>query len=307
MRVAAFLSSAVESVNYQEMRLITIKVKGKRAVIFVVAVLFALGVSGSVLLRADVAGRFRQSVGGLGQPLADLATFARRTEIPINSVRSGRVMVAIVFGQSNAANSGETRYSSRGRVYNFYRGKLYVARDPLLGATGRGGSVWTRLGERLVDKGRYNAVVFVPLGVGATGIARWTSGGDLHPKILEAVREVKAEGLSITHLLWHQGESDVGRTGTLAYRTMFLDMVSSIRKKGVDAPIYVSVATRCHTQGADKTIRRAQQELVDPGMGIYAGPDTDRLGPRYRYDSCHFSTRGLEKFAELWLKALGPR
>lgn len=275
------------------MRLTTIKI-GKR-VVFVVAVLLILGGLGGVLLQP-----------GSLRPLADLAATARRTEVPIRSVRSGRVMVALTFGQSNAANSGETRYRSRGRVYNFYRGKLYAARDPLLGATGRGGSVWTRLGERLVAEGRYDAVVFVPLGVGATGIARWAPGGDLHAKVLSAIREVNASGLSITHLMWHQGESDVGRTGTLAYKTMFLDMLMSIRNEDVDAPIYVSVATRCHNQGADRTIRRAQQELVDPSLGIYAGPDTDKLGRRYRYDRCHFSTEGLDKFAELWLRALEP-
>ncbi|CAA9585618.1 MAG: hypothetical protein AVDCRST_MAG86-3463 [uncultured Truepera sp.] len=276
------------------MKLTTILEFNKR-IVFAVAALLILGGLGGVLLQPSFL-----------RPLAELAVTARRTEVPIRSVRSGRVMVALTFGQSNAANSGETRYRSRGRVYNFYQGKLYAARDPLLGATGRGGSVWTRLGDRLVAQGRYDAVVFVPLGVGATGIARWAPGGDLHAKVVSAIREVKGSGLNVTHLMWHQGESDVGRTGTLTYETMFLDMLVSIRDEGVNAPIYVSVATRCHNQGADRTIRRAQQGLVDPSLGIYAGPDTDKLGRRYRYDRCHFSTEGLEKFAELWLKALAP-
>ena len=276
------------------MKLTTI-FKINKWVVFVVTVLLILGGLGGVLLQP-----------GPLRPLADLAATTRRTEVPIRSVRSGRVMVALPFGQSNAANSGETRYRSRGRVYNFYGGKLYAARDPLLGATGRGGSVWTRLGDRLVAEGHYDAVVFVPLGVGATGIARWAPGGDLHAKVLGAIREVRGSGLGVTHLLWHQGESDVGTTGTLAYKTMFLDLLVSIRNEGVDAPIYVSVTTRCHNQGADRTIRRAQQELVDPSLGIYAGPDTDKLGRRYRYDRCHFSTEGLDEFADLWLRALAP-
>ncbi len=220
-------------------------------------------------------------------------------------VRSGRVMVALAFGQSNAANSGETRYSSRENVYNVYRGKLYRARDPLLGATGRGGSVWTRLGDRLIAAGHYDAVVIIPLAVGNTAIASWTVGGELHAGVLKAVREVQAQGLSVTHLLWHQGESDPN-TPADAYQSMFKAMLASIRSEGVDAPIYVSVATRCHQQGPNETLRRAQQSLVDPAQNIYAGPDTDTLGRRYRYDGCHFSTEGLERFAELWLSALEP-
>ena len=223
----------------------------------------------------------------------------------LGDVRLERMMVALVFGQSNAANSGETRYNPGGGVYNFYRGQLYRAKDPLLGATGRGGSVWTRLGDKLIAAGYYDAVVFVPLGVGNTPLARWTLGGDLHGGVLQAVREVQAQGLTFTHLLWHQGESDRG-TRADAYREMFLAMLASLRSEGVDAPIYVSVATRCYQLGPNEGVRRAQRELVDPTRNIYAGPDTDALGRRYRYDGCHFSTEGLGRFAELWLTALEP-
>ena len=223
----------------------------------------------------------------------------------LGDVRPERMMVALVFGQSNAANSGETRYSPSGGVYNFYRGQLYRAKDPLLGATGRGGSVWTRLGDRLIAAGHYDAVVFVPLAVGNTSIARWTTGGDLHGGVLQAIREVQALGLNFTHLLWHQGESDTG-TPADAYRSMFLAMLASIRSEGVDAPIYVSVATRCHQLGPNEVVRQAQQELVDPARNIHGGPDTDSLGERYRYDGCHFSTGGLGRFAEIWLRVLEP-
>lgn len=276
-----------------------LKLRSKRAVGFSAA-LVALALFG--LPHTALPGR----VGGA---LAALPLKLRRTE-PISEdlirgVRSGRVMVALVFGQSNAANSGETRYSSKERVYNFYGGKLYRARDPLLGATGRGGSVWTRLGDRLIAAGHYDAVVFIPLGVGGSALARWTVGGDLHAGVLRAVREVQARGLTLTHLLWHQGESDTGTTAE-AYKAMFLAMLASIRNEGVDAPIYVSVTTRCHQQGPNEAVRRAQRDLANPLHNIYAGPDTDILGAHYRYDDCHFSTAGLGRFAELWLNALEP-
>lgn len=227
-----------------------------------------------------------------------------RTPVPRSRVASEELMVALVFGQSNATNSGEVRYASQENVYNFYRGKFYRARDPLLGATDRGGSVWTRLGDQLIKQGCYKTVVFVPVGVGATDIARWTLRGDLHPRILSAIADVKDSGLEFTHLLWHQGESDAARTSTAAYQARFRNMLASIRAHGVSAPIFVSAATRCYGQLPDKTVRRAQRDLVDVAKNIYAGPDTDTLGPRYRFDGCHFSAEGLALAADLWLQAL---
>lgn len=291
------------------MRSIKVPQKCKRndVLVFVSLGLFAIGVLSGILFQKYYSvGQLLETIGVRDKILANSPV--QRVEVPISSVRSGRVMVAFVFGQSNAANAGETPYKSRQGVYNFYKGKLYPAQDPLLGATGDGGSVWTRLGDKLIEKKYYEAIVFVPLGVHATEIARWKSDGDLHPALLQVIHEVEAQGLTITHLLWHQGEWDARlKTRQSAYKIMFLDMLSSIRKQGVNAPIYVSVATRCHEQRPDEQIRQAQQELVNPAQGIYGGPDTDKLGFCDRYDGCHFSDEGLEKFAQLWLEKLNPK
>jgi hypothetical protein len=183
-----------------------------------------------------------------------------------------------------------------------------VAEDPLLGAGGTGGSVWTRLGDKLLKSCQFDAVIFVSLGVGGAGIARWKPDGDLHRSLLEAIQQLKERGFTVTHLLWHQGETDAEmNTAKSAYQSMFLEMLSSVRNQGVTAPIYVSVATRCQLRRDSVEIRAAQQELVDPPRGILSGPDTDALGWGYRYDGCHFSHEGLEKFAELWLEKLTHR
>lgn len=294
------------------MRLITVfrKFKRNHVSVFVSIVLLATGVLGGILFQKYYSvGQLLQVIGVRNRTLPASPAPIQRAEVPSSSVRSKRVMVALVFGQSNSANFGESPHKAREGVYNFYKGKLYAAQDPLLGANGNGGSVWTRLGDKLITSKQYDAVVFVSLGVGDTEIARWKPDGDLHPSLLlEAIRDLKEQNLSITHLLWHQGESDaILKTSMSAYKTMFLEMLSSIRKQGVDAPIYVSVATRCYKRREDKEVRQAQQELVNPFQGIYAGPDTDGLGLCDRYDGCHFSNEGLEKFAELWLEKLKPK
>ena len=239
--------------------------------------------------------------------LAPTALPVPRAEFAISTLPSERVMVALAFGQSNSANSGDVRGYGGENVYNFYQGKLYEAQDPLLGATHDGGSVWTRLGRKLVASGEYDAVVFVTIGFGGSDVARWTPGGDLHPRLLSAIQDVKSQGLTVTHLLWHQGEADnARRTSREAYTEHSLKMLGSIRKQGVDAPIYVSTATRYKQKGPNEGLRQAQIELADAAQGIFAGPDTDKLGEAYRYDGTHFNGAGLDAFADLWLEKLGP-
>jgi hypothetical protein len=51
-------------------------------------------------------------------------------------------MVALVIGQSHAANFVGERFESEGAVFNAWNGNCFVARDPLLG--GRV-CVWKRL------------------------------------------------------------------------------------------------------------------------------------------------------------------
>jgi hypothetical protein len=214
-------------------------------------------------------------------------------------------MVALVFGQSNAGNWGESRKLAGPRVLYFFRGQSGRARDPLPGANGSGGSVWTRLGDKLIASKLYDRVIFVPASIGATDIALWAPDGLLHKDLLRNVREAQQAGYTFTHLLWHQGESDaVLGTSKEDYQQRFMGMLNAIRGLGVDAPAFVALATRCGEYLPNDTIRAAQHDLVNPALNIFAGPDTDQLDERYRYDGCHFSDEGLEAHAELWLRVI---
>jgi hypothetical protein len=224
---------------------------------------------------------------------------------PVTAKQSPRTMVALVFGQSNAANFGETPHRSIAGVYNLYKGYLYYARDPLKGANGEGGSVWTRLGDKLINEKMYDTVIFVPAAVGGTEIARWAPDGDLHPLIIKAIESAQKRGLKITHLFWHQGESDAYlHTSKKDYEARFMAMLADIRAHGVDAPVFVSVATHCGQYPINTEIQAAQAELVNPSLGIFAGPNTDTLGDDVRIAGCHFSNDGLEKHADLWVQQI---
>jgi hypothetical protein len=229
-------------------------------------------------------------------------TEVSQTEFPQKGLRT---MVALVFGESNVANEGESPRVANERVFNVFNGRLFRAEDPLLGATGQGGSIWTRLGDELIERELYDDVVFIPLAEGRTNIAKWGPGGSLHRKLIERIREARSMGLTFTHLLWHQGRSDaLSKTTTAAYQEAFHAMLDSIRKEGVTAPVYVSVATRCRKEGPNPTIQEAQTELVNSLEGIFEGPNMDRLGLEYRFDGCYFTDEGLQRAASLWLEVL---
>ena len=77
----------------------------------------------------------------------------------------------------------------------------------------------------------------------------------------------------VTHVLWHQGETDAGlKTDPGLYKDRFLSFVRSLRANGVDAPVFVSQATRCGPSWPDSNpIRKAQRDLAIDRAGAQAG------------------------------------
>ena len=114
----------------------------------------------------------------------------------------------------------------------------------------------------------------------------------------------------VTHVLWHQGESDFAlKTDPASYKKHFLSFVESLRANAVDAPVFVSQASRCGPGWTESNaIRTAQQELASTQPGIKAGVDTDRLlEAQDRYDDCHFADSGEVKTAKAWAAILAQR
>lgn len=219
--------------------------------------------------------------------------------------------VLLAFGQSNSANYGGQRYRAiDSRVVNFFNGKCYVAESPLLGAGGSLGESWTLLGNKLIDAGLYQQVVLIPAGIGGSGIRRWAAGGDLNKMLLAVIQEA-ANTYRITHVLWHQGESDYDfRTPEATYISAFGSIVASLRGAGVTAPVYVSTASfeeRYRDWAITNPITMAQAKIPD-GKAIFPGPDTDAdLNKLDRYDGVHFAATGQEKFAARWVDILRQR
>ena len=234
---------------------------------------------------------------------------ADRVRVPVADALRGRAAVMLIFGQSNGANSGDTPYAPRHRVFNFnvFDGHCYVARDPLLGATENRGNFASRMADLLIEGDHFDSVVLAPIGVGGSRIEEWTTGGARHRRLQIAIKRAGENGLSFTHVLWHQGESNAGSDADAAlYASCFMNIHAAVRSYGVDAPIFVAQATICNSP-PNETIRSAQRAVVSDALGILPGPDTDTIGPEDRYDGCHMADLGLTRHAKLWVKALTAR
>ena len=47
-----------------------------------------------------------------------------------------------------------------------------------------------------------------------------------------------------------------------------------------------------------------QNKLIIDKQLVLRGPNTDSLRDGYRYDDCHFNSRGLSKLSELWHQSI---
>jgi hypothetical protein len=198
-----------------------------------------------------------------------LLRYAGKTEVQCPK-QTQRTAVLFIAAQSNAANSAAQHHTTRypDRVVNFMGGRCYVASSPLLGSTGFAGESWTLLADQLIDAQAFDRVILAPVAVGASNIAQWAKGGALNTSMIPLVQDL-ATHYRVTHVLWHQGESDFAlRTEPARYKEQFLSFADTLRANAVDAPIFVSTATRCLPGRSEpNAIQTVPQELaaVSPG------------------------------------------
>nr|WP_064804321.1 MULTISPECIES: sialate O-acetylesterase [unclassified Rhizobium] len=230
--------------------------------------------------------------------------------------QTDRTAVLLILGQSNAANYGGQRHRSDygARVVNAFDKRCFIAASPLLGSTNTKGEYWTLLGNKVIASGQNDSVVLAPLAYGGSEVARWATGGDLNPVLVDTVKQLQDSGYRITSVLWVQGEADlVMGTTSEAYQKHFMSMVDTLRQHGVEAPVYISIASKClePSNGGfkahipDNAIVRAQLALSKSGHGIREGVNSDAaLDGDDRYDDCHIGGSGAEKVSQAWLNLL---
>jgi hypothetical protein len=253
---------------------------------------------------AIISGLLCVAIVAFSRPVTQIASaLPDRVERPCAPVDDS-VAIIVVLGQSNAANYGTGRYAATEAVDNFdpASGKCFSAIDPLLGADGSGSSFVTRLGDILVQSGKFKRAIVVSIAIGGASVSDLAS---IHlDRIENLIAKLHEQGLTPTHFLFEQGETDASQDTTESqYLASLTTLVSKFRSAGYQAPFYVALATKCdevHPKNR-RTIRNAQADAVDSDLNIRRGPDIDMIGNGGRaHGNCHMNEMGTLAQAALW-------
>ena len=212
--------------------------------------------------------------------------------------------IFLTYGQSNSANHGQIGYEVTKDIFMFYGGKIYEYKDPTIGATGNSGSVWGRVGDKLVEQGLSESIIFASSGVGGSSIKKLTYGKNFD-FFISQVKSLQNKFHRIDGILFHQGESNhFLNKGSKNYKKDFESFLINLRKY-TKAPIYLSQASICDSRTDPKLIN-IQNELIKKHKLLLRGPNSDLINsPKDRLpDNCHFSEEGYELLSDLWVESI---
>jgi lysophospholipase L1-like esterase len=215
--------------------------------------------------------------------------------------------VIVTFGQSLAANSHEHVYNKPPNqdIYLYFSGRCFYLADPLMGATGEGGSVWFPAASKLAGlTGR--PVVVIAGGVDGTAIQQWTSpDSPLVAPLRARVDEAKRSGLPPNVYVWMQGENDAIR-GTSA--ASYQGHLKRLFRLFPDAPWLITSNSICtNTPSRSSGLDEARRNFAQSTPGVEVSVDLDSLGLDYRMnDRCHFNQRGQELAGIMIANAVAP-
>ncbi len=139
----------------------------------------------------------------------------------------------LLVGQSNMAGRGKLEDQDKiapPRVWTFNRNQKWApATDPLhfdkdSAAVGPGRT----FGRTVSDALPKIQVGLIPCAVGGTSIARWKKGGELYNNAVARARKAMKHG-TLKAILWHQGESDLGKSDIPRYQESLRRLIADFR------------------------------------------------------------------------------
>lgn len=227
--------------------------------------------------------------------------------------RVGVGEVFIVAGQSYATNCNDAPLKvldeeQRVVCFDWTSNAWRIANDPQPVFDGSdGGSIWPIFGDQLAE------MLNVPIGIanvaiGGTSSKQWLPEGNLHPRLKMAATKIGR----FRGVLWQQGESDViDKRSTSEYVSNLLTIRQAFYGQLDFQPQWWIAKSTLHPTVYleplhESNIRRAYQILVAE-HGFRNGPDTDRLGGKYRGDMKsrrHFSEAGQIAAGQLWASTI---
>ncbi len=203
--------------------------------------------------------------------------------------------VIVILGQSNAANHLLTNEYENTSNFNFYENSCYSLSDPVLGTTGKMGSIVPAIASKLNNK---KPIIFITNAWGGSSILSWSSNDSYLTKYArDNIRKVTEKNI-LKYIIWIQGETDIG--SDINYFEQFLKFKNNLffnidDSKIKDVKFIVTQTSKCN--GVEDTKLSRYQKKLSSVENIILTEVTDNLDENYRYDGCHYNSFGTEIIA----------
>ncbi|HEX7261683.1 MAG TPA: sialate O-acetylesterase, partial [Luteolibacter sp.] len=219
----------------------------------------------------------------------------------ITVTRVGVGDVYLTCGQSNSSNRAFPAYSpgeDRFSTCNYANNAWALAADPMPGASihpDYPGSVWSRLGEMLVDRDKV-PVAILCFGETGSSVSQWLPATNtLYLRLRSAIQRFPHKGFR--GVLWHQGEANASaNTTAAAYQSSLTTVITQSRTDaGWTVPWFISEASHIGAGLAkEEPIVAGQRATIHADPQVFAGPVTDNFHQEGKcYDGTHFNAEGL--------------
>ncbi len=214
-----------------------------------------------------------------------------RIEVPCPA--SDDVVVIVAFGQSNSANFAQSHTADTSNsVYNFSAGKCYLAKDPLLGADGGGGSIWIKFAQKLAKK-THKKIVIQSFGIGSTSVTQWADEKALGYLLLYNLSVLKPVYQNVDYFFWVQGERDVWLPPEI-YQQNLLKVIGVTKQFHPTSLFALSSTTYCAGLSS-ASIAAVQKNIPNVAPGVLWLGNTDQfVSAQYRWGDCHLTLQGVD-------------
>jgi hypothetical protein len=211
--------------------------------------------------------------------------------------KTENALVIIGFGQSNSANHTGHRFNSEDNsIINFFDGKCYQAKDPMIGATGSQGSIWIPLAKKIKKKNG-KKIVIASFGVGGTSIQQWLEDQELTDFYNFNLFMLKKTYSNPDMAFWIQGENEIN-TDPDDLRNYYNKFFSQFLSKFPKTNLYVTGTSYCNGK-KNKNVIKIQKETAKKTGAIYVGETDSLVGSKFRYDDCHYSEKGVDELTNM--------
>ena len=207
-------------------------------------------------------------------------------------------LVLVIGGQSNAANNISTAYEAGPDVSVWFNGRCYPAADPLLGTSGKDGSIWSVLGDQVAQE-LDRPVLLVVVPVAGSQFSDWMDPrSGYYESLWSRVSSARDAGYVPDMTLWHHGETDAAANRDMAnVKKTAGELLDRLTTDMPDTPIYLFQATRCtgaYRENGVPEVIKVLREVADARPNVITGMNTDVLEREHRWDKCHFNSKGRD-------------